>query len=54
MLEMQAVLIELIENFEFALSDAEITRVYAGAVTPMVKGQFEHGTQMPLVVTPIA
>jgi len=55
MLEMQAVLIELLENFEFTLpDDVDIIRVYGGTMTPMIAGQTDQGTQMPLIVTPIS
>ncbi|KAJ8509305.1 hypothetical protein ONZ45_g8509 [Pleurotus djamor] len=49
LLELQALLIELIENFEFRMpKDVEILRMPAGVMVPMVKGRMHEGTQMPL------
>ncbi|KAF8586834.1 cytochrome P450 [Ramaria rubella] len=55
LLEMQAILIELIENFEFspAPGDPEILRSATGGVVfPMLKGS-PGRAQLPLTVTPI-
>ena len=53
-LEIQAVLVELIENFKFALPDEkpEIQRVPAGITIPMVKNKWGLGSQMPLRISP--
>lgn len=49
---MQAILTELIENFEFiSPSGVEIQRLPAGLMVPMVKGKMSEGTQMPLRVS---
>ncbi|KAF8578884.1 PAH-inducible cytochrome P450 monooxygenase PC-PAH 4 [Ramaria rubella] len=55
LLEMQAILIELVENFDFgpAPGNVEITRRVAAIVQPMVKGRENAGAQMPLTVTAI-
>ncbi|OJA16487.1 hypothetical protein AZE42_08914 [Rhizopogon vesiculosus] len=51
-LEMQALLVELIENFEYRLPEGvEITRLYAGFMIPMVAGKMDKGVQMPLQVS---
>ncbi|PCH35719.1 cytochrome P450 [Wolfiporia cocos MD-104 SS10] len=52
--ETQAFLVELIENFEFAIpaDKPEIQRVPAGIMIPMIRGKLDHGTQMPLHITP--
>jgi alkylphenol/PAH-inducible cytochrome P450 monooxygenase len=54
LIEMQAILIALIENFEFNLPPKEISaqmmRVPLGLMTPMVGGRFKEGAQMPLAV----
>ncbi|KAF8520692.1 cytochrome P450 [Gautieria morchelliformis] len=56
LLEMQAILIEMVENFEFSPppGDIQIKRGYAAIVQPMVKGQESRGTQLPLTVTAVA
>ena len=53
---MQALLIELVENFEFSPppGDVKIKRGMMSVMAPMVKGQERKGKQMPLIVTPIA
>lgn len=53
LVEMQAILVELIETFEFSLpgDDIEIQRVSAGIMVPMVRGRMHEGTQMPLRVS---
>ena len=50
---MQALLVELIDNFDFspAPGNLEIKRAVAGALQPMVRGQESKGTQLPLTVT---
>ncbi|KAG2067610.1 cytochrome P450 [Suillus decipiens] len=54
-LEIQAVLVELFENFEFRFPEGvEIVRLNAGLMTPMVKGKLHEGIQMPLEVSVIA
>ena len=52
---MQAILVELIEHFEFAVPDdkPEIIRFPAGLVAPLVKSEMHLGPQMPLRVTPV-
>jgi hypothetical protein len=51
-LEMQAVLVELIENFEYRFPEGvEIIRLNAGLMAPMVEGKMEEGLQMPLEVS---
>jgi hypothetical protein len=51
-LELQAVLVELIENFEFRLPEGvEIIRLNAGTMMPMVAGKMHEGPQMPLQVS---
>jgi hypothetical protein len=48
---MQALLTELIENFEFVSPGLEIQRLPAGLMVPMVRGKMSEGTQMPLQVS---
>ncbi|KAJ8474242.1 hypothetical protein ONZ51_g7351 [Trametes cubensis] len=52
-IEMQAILVELIEQFEFAIPEdkPEIIRFPAGLVAPLVKDDMKAGPQMPLRVT---
>ena len=52
---MQAILVGLIENFEFSLppEKLEILRMPIGVMSPMVKGRLEEGVMMPLTVRPI-
>jgi len=52
-LEMQAILIELLENFEFSPppGNVEIIRGPAGIMTPMVKGATKRRGNLPLTVT---
>ncbi|KIJ43581.1 hypothetical protein M422DRAFT_253163 [Sphaerobolus stellatus SS14] len=52
-LEMQAILIELLENFEFGPSPAneEIILGPAGLMTPMVKNSKDRKANLPLTVT---
>ncbi|KAG2157942.1 cytochrome P450 [Suillus bovinus] len=54
-LEMQAVLVELVENFEYRFPEGvEIIRLNAGLMAPMVEGKMHEGVQMPLEVSIIA
>ncbi|KIJ66688.1 hypothetical protein HYDPIDRAFT_108600 [Hydnomerulius pinastri MD-312] len=54
LLEMQAVLAELIENFEFEFPEGvDIIRLNAGLMVPMVKGKMQEGASMPLKITVI-
>jgi len=50
---MQALLVELLDNFEFnpAPGNVEIKRAAAVIMQPMVRGQEGKGTQLPLTVT---
>jgi alkylphenol/PAH-inducible cytochrome P450 monooxygenase len=49
---MQAVMVTLIENFEFTLppTKPEILRMPVGVMAPMVKDQLQEGVLMPLTV----
>lgn len=51
-LEMQAFLVELIKNFEFAATPAldGIRREPAFLMTPSIEGELDKGSQMPLKV----
>ena len=53
LLESISLLVELIENFKFSLpsEEAEIMRVPAGIMIPMVSGRLGEGAQMPLHVS---
>ena len=53
--ETLAIIVELIENFKFSLplEKAEIIRLPAGIMTPMIKGKEHEGVQMPLHVMPV-
>ncbi|KAG2058507.1 cytochrome P450 [Suillus hirtellus] len=54
-LEMQAVLVELVENFEYRFPEGvEMVRLNAGLMVPMVEGKMHEGVQMPLEVSVIA
>ncbi|KAI0701973.1 cytochrome P450 [Cytidiella melzeri] len=55
LIEMQAILVALIENFEFSLppTETEIMRMPVGLMSPMVKGRFNEGVLMPLTVRAI-
>ena len=55
LIELQAILVGLIENFEFSLppEKLEILRMPIGVMSPMVKGRLEEGVMMPLTVRPI-
>ncbi|EIW63773.1 cytochrome P450, partial [Trametes versicolor FP-101664 SS1] len=52
---MQAMLVELVENFRFTLLDdqPEIVHLPAGFRVPIVEGERERGAQMPLYVCPV-
>ncbi|KIJ46597.1 hypothetical protein M422DRAFT_249745 [Sphaerobolus stellatus SS14] len=53
-LEMQAILAELLENFEFSLPEnVKIIPAFAGLRTPIVKGTKEKISELPLVVKPL-
>ncbi|KAF8589221.1 cytochrome P450 [Ramaria rubella] len=52
MIEMQAILIELLENLEFSpVPDVEIIRGPTGLMTPMVKGSESQRTELPITVS---
>ncbi|GJJ11618.1 hypothetical protein Clacol_005854 [Clathrus columnatus] len=53
LLEMQAILIELLENFEFSPppGNVEIIRGSTGTMAPMVKGSTSGRTQLPITLT---
>nr|BAL05189.1 cytochrome P450 [Phanerodontia chrysosporium] len=55
LIEMQAIVADLVENFKFSIppEKPEIIRVPAGIMGPMVKGKMHEGLQMPLHVTPL-
>lgn len=54
-MEMQAILVELIEKFEFQpVEGVDIMRVPAGAMIPMVRGKMQEGSQMPLYISAMA
>ena len=53
---MQALTVELLENFEFARpkEDYDIMRLPAGLMIPVVRGKlYELGSVMPLRVSPV-
>ncbi|KAJ8702744.1 hypothetical protein PTI98_001436 [Pleurotus ostreatus] len=51
-IELQALLVEAVENFKFVLpKGVEIMRLPAGIMVPMVRGKMSEGTQMPLQVS---
>lgn len=54
-IEMQAIAVELVENFRFSIPDdkPEIIRVPTMTMGPMIKGKMHEGYQMPLHVVPI-
>ncbi|KIP07386.1 hypothetical protein PHLGIDRAFT_19184 [Phlebiopsis gigantea 11061_1 CR5-6] len=54
-IEMQAIVADLIENFKFSIPDEkpEIVRVPAGIMGPMVRGREKEGMLMPLRVTAV-
>ncbi|KAF8511881.1 cytochrome P450 [Hysterangium stoloniferum] len=54
-IEMQAILIELVENFEFSPppGDVKILRALAGLVTPVVEGSTDRRSRLPVTITSI-
>ncbi|KIJ27600.1 hypothetical protein M422DRAFT_271203 [Sphaerobolus stellatus SS14] len=54
-LEMQAILIEMLESFEFSPppGDIEIILGPAGLMTPMIKGAKPRKSELPLTMTPL-
>jgi hypothetical protein len=51
---MQAVLVELVENFEYRFPEGvEVIRLNGGPMAPMVEGKMHEGLQMPLEVSVI-
>ena len=50
---MQAILVELIEHFEFSIPDdkPEIIRFPVGLAVPLVKSDMAAGPQMPLRIS---
>ncbi|KAI0089014.1 cytochrome P450, partial [Irpex rosettiformis] len=52
LIEMQAILVGLVENFEFSLppTPTEILRMPIRVMSPMVKGRLDEGVMMPLTV----
>lgn len=55
MIEMQAVVVTLIENFEFSLPEdgTEVLRMPVALMSPMVEGRLDDGVMMPLMVRAI-
>lgn len=53
LIEMQSILVDLIENFEFSpLEGVRVMRVFTGGMmNAMVEGRYHEGTQMPLQVS---
>ncbi|KDQ64100.1 hypothetical protein JAAARDRAFT_64014 [Jaapia argillacea MUCL 33604] len=53
MVEMQTLLVDLVNNFEFSLTDdsKKITRLPALVMVPMVEDKYDEGAQMPLMVS---
>ncbi|KAF8515955.1 cytochrome P450 [Gautieria morchelliformis] len=56
LLEMQAILIELIENLEFSPppGNIEIIRAATGITSPMIKGSDSRRAELPITITPIS
>ncbi|GJE98387.1 cytochrome P450 [Phanerochaete sordida] len=52
LMEMQAIITDLVENFQFSIPEdkPEIIRVPANLMAPMIKGRLDEGAQMPLYV----
>ncbi|KAI0088187.1 cytochrome P450 [Irpex rosettiformis] len=54
LIEMQAIIVALIENFEFSIPpkehNVEIVRKSLGVMSPMIKGRYNEGVLMPLAV----
>ncbi|KAI0340347.1 cytochrome P450 [Trametopsis cervina] len=55
LIEMQAILVSLIEHFEFSLpkEGIEVIRMPVGIMSPMVKGRLKEGVLLPLSVRPL-
>ena len=53
MIQMQAIVVELIEHFTFAVPEdkPQVLHLPSGLATPIVKGNEVAGAQMPLQVT---
>lgn len=51
---MQVFLVELINNFEFGMTEeaSNVVRVPSFVMVAMIKGQEEKGVQMPLKIKP--
>ncbi|KAL1742019.1 cytochrome P450, partial [Schizophyllum fasciatum] len=50
-LELSAFLVELVDRFEFGVDpDLKVYRAWAAVMTPMLEGEFQKGTQLPLRV----
>ncbi|KAF8509096.1 cytochrome P450 [Gautieria morchelliformis] len=56
LIEMQAILIELLENLEFSPppGNIEIIRGATGLMSPLVKGSSSRSMELPLTITPIS
>lgn len=54
-LEMESILVELLDNFEFSPppNNIEIIRAPSGVMTPMIKGSKSRRIELPLTVTPL-
>ena len=52
-LELQALLVELISNFEFLMSkqSGKVRRLHCAVMVPVVSGEEVKGAQMPLIVS---
>lgn len=55
-IEMQAIMFDLIEHFKFTLPEEklEVQRLPAGLMGPLVKEKMHEGLYMPLHVTQVA
>lgn len=55
LIEMQAIVIDRLENFRFAIPDdkPEIIRALIYVLSSMIKGRMQDGVQIPLHVTPL-
>ena len=53
MIELQALVAEVLEHFEFGVPEEnyEIIRAPAGVMVPLVRGKYELGAVMPLSVS---
>ncbi|KAF8518583.1 cytochrome P450, partial [Gautieria morchelliformis] len=56
LIEMQAILIELLENLEFSPppGNIEIIRGATGLMSPLIKGSSSPSAELPLTITPIS